>query len=306
MDRLQAMQVFVRIVELGSFSKAAEHLDISRASATTLVKQLENHLGARLLQRTTRQVRATLDGQSYYQHCLSILGDIEEAESVFSHSAVHPRGRLKIDLPASLARLLVIPALADFCTQYPDITLEIGIGDRMIDLVSEGVDCVVRIGELGDSTLVARSLPPLSQVTCASADYVARLGLPANLEQLDGHQCIDYLSATTSRLQALEFNCGEQIETRNLPARLAVRNGESYVAACEAGFGIVQVPRYHVATQLAAGSLIELLPQYRPPDLPMTALYPHHRHLTPRLRVFIDWLMVLFLTKPSKITSPYS
>lgn len=303
MDRFQAMQVFVRIVELGSFSKAAEQLGISRASATTLIKQLESHLSARLLQRTTRQVRATLDGQSYYQHCLGILADIEEAESVFSHSAVHPRGRLKIDLPASLGRLLVIPALADFCDEYPDITLEIGIGDRMIDLVSEGVDCVVRIGELGDSTLAARSLPPLSQVTCASADYVARLGLPASLEQLDGHQCIDYLSATTGRLQALEFSRGEQIETRNLPARLAVRNGESYVAACEAGFGIVQVPRYHVANQLATGRLIELLPQHRPPDLPMTALYPHHRHLTPRLRVFIDWLVLLFRSESSGKTS---
>ena len=295
------MQVFVRIVELGSFSKAAQHLGISRGSATTLVKQLENHLGARLLQRTTRQVCPTLDGQSYYQHCLSILGDIEEAERVFSHSATHPRGRLKIDLPGSLARLLVIPALADFAAQYPDITLEIGIGDRMIDLVSEGVDCVVRIGGLSDSTLVARSLPPLSQVTCASADYVARFGVPTDLEQLAGHQCVDYLSATSGRLQALEFCVAGQSVTRNLPSRLAVRSGESYVAACEAGFGIVQVPRYHVATQLASGALIELLPEYRPLDLPMTALYPHHRHLTPRLRVFIDWLVTLFLARPSRM-----
>lgn len=297
MDRLQAMQVFVRIVELGSFSKAAEQLGISRGSATTLVKQLESHLGARLLQRTTRQVCATLDGQSYYQHCLSILGEIEEAESLFSQRATHPQGRLKIDLPGSLARLVVIPALADFAARYPDITLEIGIGDRMIDLVSEGVDCVVRIGGLGDSTLVARSLPSLSQVTCASAEYVARFGQPVSLEQLDGHQCIDYLSATNGRLQALEFNRGGQTVTRTLPSRLAVRNGESYVAACEAGFGIVQVPRYHVAGQLESGTLIELLAQYRPQDLPMTALYPHHRHLTPRLRVFIDWLTELFLAR---------
>ncbi|WP_455231814.1 LysR substrate-binding domain-containing protein [Geopseudomonas aromaticivorans] len=294
MDRLQAMQLFVRIVELGSFSKAAEQLGMSRASATALVKQLESHLGARLLQRTTRQVSATLDGRSYYQHCLSILAEIEEAESVFSRSAQHPRGHLKVDLPASLGRLVVIPALPEFYARYPEITLEIGIGDRMIDLVREGVDCVVRIGALDDSTLVARALPPLRQLTCASAGYVARHGLPSSLDQLEGHQCVDYLSATSGRLQPLEFSVDGRVMPYTLPACLAVSNGESYVAACEAGLGIVQVPHYHVQRQLAAGTLIELLSQHRPPPLPMTVLYPHHRHLTPRLRVFIDWLVELF------------
>ncbi|MFB8831083.1 LysR family transcriptional regulator [Azotobacter sp. CWF10] len=294
MDRFQAMQLFARIVELGSFSKAAEQQGMSRASASALIRQLENHLGVRLLQRTTRQVSATLDGRSYYQHCLSVLGEIEEVESVLSQSAGHPRGRLKIDLPASLGRLLVIPALPDFYARYPEITLEIGIGDRMIDLVREGVDCVVRIGGLSDSTLIARSLPALSQVTCASTGYLARHGLPASLDELEGHRCIDYLSPTTGRLAPLEFAVDGRIETRSLPASLAVNHGEAYVAACEAGLGIVQVPRYHVERQLAAGSLVELLPQHSPPALPLTVLYPHHRHLTPRLRVFIDWLVALF------------
>lgn len=294
MDRFQAMQLFVRIVELGSFSKAAEQQGMSRASSTALIKQLESHLGVRLLQRTTRQVSTTLDGRSYYRHCQAILADIEEAESALSQRAQLPRGRLKVDLPASLGRLRVIPALPDFYARYPEIVLEIGIGDRMIDLVREGVDCVVRIGELSDSSLVARSLPPLRQLTCASAGYVARFGLPTSLDELEGHQCIDYLSATSGRLQPLEFSVDGQVVTRSLPACLAVNHGESYVAACEAGLGIVQVPLYHVQRQLAAGSLVELLPQHRPPPLPMTVLYPHHRHLTPRLRVFIDWLVELF------------
>ncbi|TBW33308.1 LysR family transcriptional regulator [Azotobacter chroococcum] len=294
MDRFQAMQLFARIVELGSFSKAAEQQGMSRASASALIRQLESHLGVRLLQRTTRQVSATLDGRSYYQHCLSVLGEIKEVESVLSQSAGHPRGRLKIDLPASLGRLLVIPALPDFYARYPEIVLEIGIGDRMIDLVREGVDCVVRIGGLSDSTLIARSLPALPQVTCASAGYLVRHGLPSSLDELEGHRCIDYLSATTGRLAPLEFAVDGRIETRSLPASLAVNHGEAYVAACEAGLGIVQVPRYHVERQLAAGSLVELLPQYSPPALPLTVLYPHHRHLTPRLRVFIDWLVALF------------
>ncbi|MGK5077557.1 LysR substrate-binding domain-containing protein [Janthinobacterium sp. HLX7-2] len=301
MDRFQAMQLFTRIVELGSFTKAAEQHGLSRASATALIKQLEAHLGARLLQRTTRQVSATLDGRSYYQHCVAILADIDEAESVFSQAAWHPRGRLKIDLPASLGRLVVIPALPDFHQRYPEIVLEIGAGDRMIDLVREGVDCVVRVGELDDSTLVARRLTALRQVSCASAAYVARHGLPDSLEQLEQLQSIDYLSSTTGKLQALEFCVDGQVQTRTLRASMAVNNGESYVAACEAGYGIVQVPHYHVARQLQEGELVELLPQYRPPDLTITALYPHHRHMTPRLRVFIDWLATLFQNGSSPI-----
>lgn len=294
MDRFQAMQLFSRIVELGSFSKAAEQLDISRASATELIKQLEARLGVRLLQRTTRQVSTTLDGRSYYQHCLSVLGEIEAVENALSQTAKHPRGRLKVDLPASLSRLVVIPALADFYARYPDIVLEIGIGDRMIDLVHEGVDCVVRIGELSDSSLIARSLKLLPQISCASTAYLARHGLPTQLDELEGHYCVDYLSATTRRQQPLEFGVEGRIETRNLPACIAVNQGEAYVAACEVGLGIIQVPRYHVEAQLASGRLVELLPQYPPPALPMTLLYPHHRHLTPRLRVFIEWLVALF------------
>lgn len=294
MDRLQAMQVFARIVELGSFSRAAEQLGLSRASASGLIKQLETHLGTRLLQRTTRQVSPTLDGRSYYQHCQTILAAIDEAESLFSRSARLPRGQLKVDLPAALARLVVIPALPDFYARYPEISLEIGIGDRLIDLVREGVDCVVRIGALGDSSLVARSLPALPRTTCASAAYLAERGTPHDLDGLDGHYGVDFLAAGSGRLQPLEFSVGGHRLARSLPARLAVNNRDAYVAAGEAGLGIVQVPRYHVERQLGTGRLVEVLADYRPPALPLNVLYPHHRHLTPRLRVFIDWLVELF------------
>jgi DNA-binding transcriptional LysR family regulator len=294
MDRFQAMRLFTRVVELGSFTRAAEQHGLSRASATAIIKQLEAHLGARLLQRTTRQVRPTLDGNSYYQHCVAILAQVEEAESVLSQTAQHPRGRLKIDMPGSLARLVVIPALPDFQQRYPEVTLEIGVGDRMIDLVREGVDCVVRIGGLEDSSLVARRLPALPQVTCVSRAYADRRGLPASLDELGQHECIDYRSATTGKLQPLEFVVDGGNQAFTLPSRLVVNNGVAYVAACEAGFGIVQVPRYHVARQLEEGTLVQLLPHHPPPDLPLTVLYPHQRHLTPRLRVFIDWLAVLF------------
>lgn len=294
MDRLQAMRLFTRIVDLGSFSRAAEQLDLPRASATQIIKQLETHLGVRLLLRTTRQVSTTLDGAAYYQRCVAILADIDEAEASFSLAARHPQGKLKVDLPGSLARLRVIPALPDFYRTYPHITLEIGISDRYIDLVRDGVDCVLRAGELADSSLVARRLTLLPQITCASRDYLARHGTPQSLDELMAHQAVDYFSASSGKALPLEFVVAGQTQTLRLPAALAVNNADAYVAACEAGLGIVQVPLYHIAAQLAAGTLVELLPQQRPPALPLSVLYPQHRQLSPRLRVFVDWLAALF------------
>ncbi len=297
MDRLQAMRLFTRIVELGSFSRAAEQLDLPRASATQIIKQLETRLGVRLLLRTTRQVSTTLDGAAYYQRCVAILAEIDDAEASFSQAARHPQGKLKVDLPGSLARLRVIPALADFYRQYPQITLEIGIGDRYIDLVRDGVDCVLRAGELADSSLVARRLTLLPQVTCASAAYLAEYGMPHTLADLAAHRVVDYFSASSGKSLPLEFVIDGQTQALRLPAALAVNNAEAYVAACEAGLGIVQAPRYHVAAQLAAATLVELLPQQPPPALPLALLYPQQRQLQPRLRVWLDWLSELFAAR---------
>jgi len=288
------MQLFVRIVELGNFTRAAEQLDIPRASATALIRQLEQHLDTGLLQRTTRRVSPTPDGETYYRYCVTILAELEAAESALSQSARHPRGRLKVDLPPSLGRLVVIPALPDFYRRYPDIMLEISVADRIVDLIQEGVDCVLRIGSLPDSTLKARPLASLSQVTCASPDYIARRGVPRSPDALDGHCCIEFLSATTGRVDPLWFTVDGQPQSRRLPASLAVNNGTSYVAACEAGLGIAQAPRYHVAPQLEQGTLIELLPEFRPPALALNLLYSGQRQVPPRLRVFIDWLVELF------------
>lgn len=293
MDRLQAMQLFTRIVDLGSFSRAAEQLSLPRASATQIIKQLEAHLGVRLLQRTTRHVSPTLDGSAYYQRCVAILADIDETEASFSQAARHPQGRLKVDLPSSLGRIVVIPALPAFSERYPRITLDIGIGDRYIDLVRESVDCVVRLGELRESSLVARRLATLRQVTCASRAYVERCGVPATLAELDAHRAVDYVSASTGRQSPLEFVVGDRLETRSIPSNVAVNNGDAYLSACEAGLGLVQVPRYRVERELASGELVELLPDKPPPDLPLSVLYPHHRHLSPRVRVFVDWVAEL-------------
>lgn len=294
MDRLQAMRLFTRIVELGSFSRAAEQLGMPRASATQIIQQLEARLGVRLLARTTRQVTPTVDGTGYYRRCLRILADLDDAEAEFSQAAHHPQGRIRIDLPDSFCRLLLIPALPDFYARYPLVRIEISVSDRQIDLIREGVDCVLRIGELGDLPLYARRLGRLRQVTCASAGYLAQHPAPTRLDELEAHWMVDYVSASTAKSLPLEFEVEGRIELRSLRSRLAVNNGGAYVAACAAGFGIVQVPDYHVREPLEQGRFVEILPAFPPPVLPVHALYPADRPLSARVRVFIDWLAERF------------
>ena len=294
MDRIQAMLVFTRIVELHSFTRAADSLQLPRATVTYTIKQLEAHLGARLLHRTTRQVRATLDGDAYYHRCVRLLADLEEAEAAFSQVAANPKGKLRVDLQGSLGKLVVIPALPAFCQRYPDIELELGVGDRLVDLVGEGVDCVLRGGELRDSTMVARRVAEFPQVTCASAAYLAQHGVPQSLDDLDRHTAVNYVLAATGRTIDLEFEVNGSKHFKSMKSIVAVNNADAYVACCEVGLGLIQVPRYHVAAQLAEGSLCEVLAQWRPAPMPISVLYPHHRQLSPRVRVFVDWLASLF------------
>lgn len=293
MDRFNAMRVFTRIVELGGFAKAADSLHLSRASVTILIKQLEAHLGVQLLQRTTRQVHPTLDGAAYYQRCVRLLADLEEAEAVFSTRRKNPRGTLRIDMPAAVGRSIVIPALPEFTARYPLIDLEIGLNDRPVDLIREGVDCVLRGGRSLDDSLVARPLTMMDQLTCASAGYLQRMGVPQDLNDLANHQMIEYFSSTTGKRYGLEFQCGDDIRLVDLPKKLAVNSADGYLAACEAGYGLVQAPYYHVARQLEQGTLVEVLADVLPPRLPLTALYPPHRQLSQRVRVFVDWLVEL-------------
>lgn len=294
MDRFLAMQVFNRIVELGGFGKAADSLGLPRATATTLVKQLEAHLGVQLLRRSTRQVSPTPDGAAFYERSLRLLADLDEAESSFSTTRHEPRGTLRIDLPGSLGRLVVMPALPGFCGRYPQLELEVGVSDRPVDLIREGVDCVLRAGETHDDSLAQRQLARLAQLTCGSPAYLARHGEPRTLAELGGHQAVNYFSALTGRRFDFEFRVDGEVVTRSLPGAVAVNGADAYVAACEAGLGLIQIPAYHVAGQLAAGTLVEVLGPWRPPPLPLAALYPPHRQLSRRVRVFVDWLAELF------------
>ena len=302
MDRFNAMLVFTRIVELGGFAKAADSLQMPRASVTVLIKQLEAHLGVQLLHRTTRQVSPTLDGAAYYQRCVILLADLEEAEGLFRSS--QPKGTLRVEMPAAVGRLVVLPALPEFTDRYPQIELEVGLNDRPVDLIREGVDCVIRGGLTMDDSLVARPLVQMDQVTCASPAYLLAHGVPQSLDNLGGHQVVEYFSSVSGKRYGLEFQVGDQVRLPYLPKRLAVNSAEGYLAACVAGYGLVQTPHYHVAQLLREGRLQEVLSDCLPPRLALTALYPQHRQLSPRVRVFVDWLVELCARPASGFRRP--
>jgi len=291
MDRFESMRLFVRIVELGSFTKAAEDLDLPRATVTHAVQQLEKRLGTRLLQRTTRQVRATLDGEAYYQRCQRLIADLEETEAAFGQAQAKPKGKLRVDLQGSLAMHFLLPHLGDFCARYPDLELDIGMGDRLVDLVREGVDCVLRGGEPRDSNLVVRRVAMNPQVTCGSAAYLKRFGIPRSIESLREHRAVNYISSATGRRLPFDFLVDGEPRSVQVPGVVSVRQADAYHACCEAGLGLIQIPRYHIEDKLADGSLVEVLEQFRPAPMPVSVLYPHSRQLSPRVRVFIDWVV---------------
>ncbi len=292
MDRFQEMQIFARIVERRSFTTAAEELRMPRATVTNAIKRLETRLGTRLLERTTRVVAPTLDGQAYYERCVHLLADLGEMESVFSRAA--PTGLLRVNLQPTLARRVVMPALPAFLARYPGIELQIGEGDRLVDLVREGIDCVLRVGNLQDSSMVAQQVARLEQVTVASPDYLARHGRPETLDELGRHLAVNYISSATLRPYPLEFLVDGELRQLTLPGAVSVTGADMYIAGASAGLGIVQVPRYRVEDQLQSGELCVLLPHLTPPPLPACVLYPQSRQLSPRVRVFVDWLKDIF------------
>ncbi|QYY33167.1 MULTISPECIES: LysR family transcriptional regulator [Cupriavidus] len=292
MDRFQEMQVFVRIADRRSFSLAAEDLQIPRATVTNLIKRLEQRLGVRLLERTTRQVRMTHDGEAYYHRCLRLLTDLEEAENSFRDAP--PKGLLRVNLQGTLARHFVMPALGEFLAQYPDITLHVGEDDRLVDLVREGVDCVLRAGVLQDSSLIGRQIALLEQVTVASPAYLERHGVPNTLDDLKHHYAVNYVSSATGRPSALDFYVGEETVDLQLTSKISVTGADLYTGAAISGLGLVQVPRYRIEKELADGRLRIVLPDSPPPRMPVSVLYPQNRQLSARVRVFSQWLATRF------------
>lgn len=288
MDRFTTLDLFVRIVDRGSFSAAAADLGISRPVATTAIKELEQRLGTRLLQRSTRHVQATVEGQAYYSRCLAILADLEDADRGAGGAVA---GLLRVDVVGNLARTILLPALPAFLARHPALTVHLGEGERFVDLVREGVDCVVRAGELADSDMVVRRLGTMEEVTVASPDYLAEHGTPASPDSLNGHVMVGFVSSRTGQPLPLEFTRAGQVIELVLPARVLVGGADTSAEAARLGLGLVQAPRYRFADDLASGRLVEVLADFPPTRTPVSVLYPSSRQLSPRVRVFIDWLV---------------
>ncbi|MYM34319.1 LysR family transcriptional regulator [Duganella sp. FT94W] len=298
MNKLQAMEVFVQVVDASGFTRAADNMKLPKATVSTLIQSLETSLAVKLLHRTTRHVSVTADGAAYYERCLRILADVREAEESLSRTRLSPSGRLRVDAPTSLASEVIVPALPDFFSHYPDIQLELGCSDRTVDLVEEGVDCAIRGGTLGDSSLIARRVGILHFITCAAPGYLARHGRPAHPNELLQHRCVNYFSARTGKMFDWDFTRdGERVQVA-LPGSIALNDSNAYLAAGIAGLGIVQTPNFLMAPMIKDGRLASILDDWTSDPLPVHVVYPQNRHLSAKVRVFVEWVAELFSNHP--------
>lgn len=293
-DRIQAMRTFIRIVDTHSFTRAAQSLDMPRATATTLVQSLEALLGTALLVRTTRRLSLTPEGAAYYERCSQILADIDEMEASLRHATDHLSGRLRVEMPAAVATALVLPALDDFHQRFPHIDLAIGVSNRMVDLVGEAVDCSIQLGELPDSGLAARRLGTLEHVTCASPEYLERYGMPNDLEELANHVAVNCLSQHSGRAVDFDFEVGGRALSVKVNGFVKVSDEQAYLTCGLQGLGLIQPARIAAQPYLDAGQLREVLPQWKPTPMAVSVAFVKNRHVSPRVRAFVDWLAVLF------------
>lgn len=295
MDRIELYRVFVRVVDCAGFTRAADQLNLPRSTVSEAVRTLEQRLGTRLLHRTTRQVTPTQDGMLFHARCQQLIADVDEAEQLFRQSPQALSGRIKVDVPGRIGRLIIAPALPGFLQAYPQIDIELGMTDRSVDLIEDGVDCALRVGPLQDSRLVARSMGQLPLINVASPAYVERHGLPTHPSQLGTHWGVLYASPGNGRVEAWEWRENGVLRSQPLAGRVTVNSAEAYIACCVAGLGLIQIPAYDVRAELAAGSLLEVMPAYRADPMPMHLLFPHRRHPSQRLRVFVEWLQQVLL-----------
>lgn len=292
MNQLAAIRAFVRVVEAGSFTRAADSLDMPNATLSKLVRELESHLGVRLLQRTTRRVSVTAEGHLYYEKAGRLLRDLEDVDASFSAARGAPRGLLRVDIGGSTARDVLVPALPDFLARYPDIRIELGVSDRPVNLISENVDCVIRGGPLDDSSLVARHLGDARLITCASPGYLKAFGVPAYPEELrNGHRLVSYLLTSSGRPVPFRFRTEAGLLEIKPEHRVGINESNAHLAAAVAGLGLIQTFTYAAGPALRSKALVEVLKAWRPPAYPFHVVYPQNRHVTHRLRVFIDWLV---------------
>jgi DNA-binding transcriptional LysR family regulator len=288
MDLLSGMTVFARVVEEASFAKAAAALGLSRSAASKRVAWLEDHLGARLLNRTTRTISLTEVGRAYYERCARILDEVEDAAQAVASLHDAPRGTLRVNAPMSFGQRHVGPAVSAFLCRWPEMSIDLSLTDRRVDVVDEGYDVVVRIMAMADSSLIARKITTTSRVTCASPEYLARRGTPTAPADLAGHDCFEY--ANLSPAGEWVFRRGDQTQRIKIAGRLRADNGDVLRCAALAGLGLIQTPTFIVADDLAAGRLVPVLDDYAASGIPVWAVYPHNRHLSTKVRMFVDFL----------------
>lgn len=294
MDRILQMQIFVRVAELGSFSRAAEQLGLPKTSVSEAVQQLEHRLGSRLLHRTTRRVELSSDGQQFLRRCSELLREFDELQQLFKPGDQQLSGVLRIDMPTGLAKNLVLPNLPAFLQQHPDLQLQLSSTDRRVDLIAEGFDAIVRVGELKDSSLIARPLGQMKQINCVSPVYIQRFGTPTRLEDLARHQLVNYSQQLTTQKAEFEYLDGAVLQRIRMPSQITVNNAEAYSAACLAGLGLIQLPESGARPYLHSGQMIQVLADFNAPAMPVNLLYAHRKLMSRNLRVFSGWLGQLF------------
>ncbi|MCZ2496727.1 LysR family transcriptional regulator [Xylophilus sp. Kf1] len=301
MDQIQAMRAFTRVVETGNFTKAADSLSMPKASITKQVQALESRLQVRLLNRTTRRVTVTADGAAYYERASRLLSDLDDMEASMTNAQATPRGRLRVDIGSSVARLIIIPALREFHDRYPDIQLDLGVGDRSVDLIGENIDCVIRGGELTEQFLVARRIGSIAFVNVASPEYLRRYGVPQHPAELEEerHRVVHYLSSRTGRPYPMDFVRGDERVELTMRYQLATNEANAHTAALLAGLGISQMATFNAAPLLASGELVEVLPGWTTAPLPVHVVYPPNRHLSAKVRAFVDWAAEVFTRSPT-------
>ena len=293
MDRIRQLQVFIQVMESGNLTRAAAVLGMPRSTLSTELQALEDRLNTQLLLRTTRKVVPTPDGEAFLPTAREIVDAMASAETMFTHAPPTLTGRLRVDMPGRIGRKLVIPALPHFLAAHPGLRLELGTSDRLVDLVAEGVDCVLRLGELEESALISRRIGEIAYVTCASPAYLARHGTPRGPDDLGGHLLVNYAAELPAERATLALFQHGALHEIPLPAAITVNNAEAYLAAALAGLGMIQLPAFDVRDRLAAGQLVEILPGAAPPAVPLSFLFARRRNLAPKVRLFQDWLVAL-------------
>jgi DNA-binding transcriptional LysR family regulator len=290
MDHLSALKLFLRVAELGSFTRAAESVGVQKGAASQAVRQLEDTLGARLLHRTTRHVELTQEGRACYERTRDLLDDHEELRAMFRRGRRGLTGRLRVDMPTGMAKNVVLPQLPQFTRRHPGLQLEVSATDRRVDLVREGFDCVIRVGTLEDLDLVAVPLGAMRVVNCAAPTYLAEYGTPRKLADLSKHRLVHYASNFGAKPYGYEYPDGAGYRTLQMQGSVTVNNADAYQAACLAGYGLIQVPDMGVRDLIAKGLLVEVLPDLPSEPMPVSLLYAHHRHLPQRVRAFTEWI----------------